>query len=336
MSVAVLDKPGRFVLKQSEVPGPSTDELLVKVRYCGICGSDLHTFLGNNLFVNLPAVLGHEMVGEVVATGPDVQHVQVGDRVTYEPTNHCGTCRYCAEGFYNLCSQRTPTIGSYREYVVFRERQVHKVPASISDREATLIEPLASALHAVEVADLNRGQRVLIIGSGTIGILLAASARMRQAAYVVVTNRSSQKLETARRFGADETIHTPESSMPQVLNEQVGEETIDIVFDTVASRDSIDCGLSVLRKGGSLIVVGTPAKTTTVDVARIFTGERRVVGVLKYRNEFPEAISLLSNTDLDLSSLVSAVFPLKDIQAAFAEIAGNSSRYIKCLIAPGN
>ena len=334
MISAILERPRSFMLREGKIPRVDGDQVLIRVYYCGICGSDLHTFLGHNPFVALPAILGHEMVGEVVATGSDVRRFRIGDRVTYEPTNHCGRCLYCAREQYNLCMNRTPTIGSFREFTVMREDQLHRVPKAVPDQAAVLIEPLASALHALDVCQLERGQRVLVLGSGAIGILLTASSKQRGAEYVAATNRSRPKLRIARRFGADDAIHTPEPDCADLLRKRVGEHRIDTVFDTVATSALIGSALSVLKKGCTLVIVGTPISMVEADFSRILINELHVAGSLKYRGNFPEAIEVLANPSSDYSSLISRTFALKDIQAAFEEVTANSSAYIKCLIRP--
>ena len=329
---AVLEKPRHFALQREEVPKISGDQLLIRVHYCGICGSDIHTYLGHNPFIQLPAVLGHELVGKIAAVGPAVRDMRVGDRVTYEPTNHCGNCRYCLDGMYNLCLNRTPTVGAFREFTVLRESQVHRVPARVGDKAGALIEPLASALHALDVGQLERGQRVLVIGSGAIGILITASAKLRGAGYVAVTNRSRPKLSIAANYGAEEGIHTPGPRPAETVLERLGENAIDIVFDTVANSETIGCALSVLKKGGILVIVGTPLEAFAADFPRILINELRVAGSLKYRGNFQEAISILSESGFDFPSLITRIFPLQDIQQAFEEINANSARYVKCLI----
>ena len=332
MIEAVLEKPRHFMLQRKEIPEISDDQLLIRVHYCGICGSDIHTYLGHNPFIQFPTVLGHELIGRIAAVGSAVKNVGVGDRVTYEPTNHCGTCRYCFDGQYNLCLNRTPTIGSFREFTVLRESQVHQVPAAVGDEVGTLIEPLASALHALDVGQLQKGQRVLVIGSGTIGILITASAKLREARSVAVTNRSLGKLSIAKEFGAEEGIHTPDPKHTEIVLDRLGENEIDIVFDTVANNETIECALTVLKKGGTLVIVGTPLEPFEADFPRILINELSVAGSLKYRGNFPEAISILANSGLDFSSLITRIFPLEDIQQAFEEVNVNSAKYVKCLI----
>jgi L-iditol 2-dehydrogenase len=198
-----------------------------------------------------------------------------------------------------------------------------------------LIEPLASALHALDVADIQPGQRILIVGSGTMGLLILVAAKQRGVQYAAVCNRSLPKLDIARLLGADEAIHTPESISSDAVSARVGERRIDAVFDTVANSASIACGLSVLKRGRTLVLVGTPVQTVETDFSKILINELKVAGSLKYRHNFPEAIDMLSGDSgrkTDFDALISRKFPLKDIQQAFEEITANSAKYIKCLI----
>lgn len=335
MLQAILVKPERFVLEEVEVPRPARDEVLVRVLYCGICGSDVHTYRGGNSFVRYPALLGHELAGEVVTTGPGVAGFTPGQRVTFEPTNECGECVRCRAGEYNLCLKRTPTQGAFREYVPLRADRTYAVSNRVDARHIVLVEPLASALHALDTAAFRSGESVLVYGAGTIGQLVAEAARLRGAEYVAVVNRSVPKLEIARRNGADEVIHVPEGLPCERAIERIGRDRFDVAFDTVATEDSFGCSLKSLRSGGRLVVVGTPSGQIPLDVVNVMLRELKVLGCLKYRNNFPEALRMIEHGRIHADAYLSRTVALEDVESAFREILTDGSRLVKCLISPG-
>ena len=178
------------------------------------------------------------------------------------------------------------------------------------------------------------GESALVYGAGTIGQLIAEAAKLRGAKYVAVVNRTAAKLETARRNGADEVIHAPDGLPCETVIERVGADRVDVVFDTVATEASLGCSARTLRKGGRLVVVGTPAEPIQTDIGIVMFNELKILGSLKYRNSFPEAIRTIEQGGIHAAGYISASFPLEDVENAFREIDRESARYLKCLITP--
>lgn len=331
---AVLREPFRFEVLEADKPRLADDEILMKVKYCGICGSDLHAYAGKNQFSRFPYVPGHEFVGTVEETGRNVRKFRPGQVVTAEPGIECGRCIYCTRGDYQLCTNTSPADGAFAEYAVLKEWKTFAVPPSVDFQKATLVEPVACALHAMDIAPMKKGLNVLVQGAGPIGQLLHRAARARGARSVAITDLFESRLALATAKGATSAIRITEGYTPDNLVKAVGPDTIDVVFDTVANEFSMNCAVSVVKKGGTIVVVGVPSTRVCFDLGRVMYNELRVVGDLMYKDNFPTAIRMVSRDLVDTGGLITKVYKLEDIGEAFREIAEGKDKYMKCLVEP--
>ncbi len=334
MRKAVLREPFRFELVDAEIPKIADDELLVKVKYCGICGSDLHAYAGKNQFSSFPYVPGHEFVGTVEETGRNVKRFKAGQVVTVEPGIPCRRCIYCVRGDYQLCSNTSSADGAFAQYAVVKEWKTFAVPPSVDFQKATLVEPVACALHAIDLAQMQKGQNVLIQGAGPIGQLLGRTSHALGARSVVITDLYESRLSLAKEKGATATIRITDGYTPGDLLKEVGPDFIDIVFDTVSSDFSMNCDVHAVKKGGTIVVVGVPPAKVCFDLGKVMFNELRVVGDLMYKNNFPAAMKMVSRNLIDTEGLVTKVFSLEEIGNAFRLISEAKDTYMKCLVEP--
>ncbi|HTO22799.1 MAG TPA: alcohol dehydrogenase catalytic domain-containing protein [Spirochaetia bacterium] len=333
MRKAVLREPLRFELVDTDIPRIADDELLVKVRYCGICGSDLHAYAGKNQFSRFPYVPGHEFVGVVQDAGRNARF-KAGQMVTVEPGIQCNRCLYCRRGDYQLCTNQASLDGAFADYAVTKAWKTFAVPPSVDAQTATLIEPLACALHAMDLAGMKKGWNVLVQGAGPIGQLLVRTARTLGAQSVAVTDLFESRLSLARQGGASAPVRVTDGYTPGRLVEEIGADVIDVVFDTIANDFSMGCGVAVVKKGGTVVVVGVPATKVCFDLGKVMYNELRVVGDLMYRDNFPTAISMVSRKKIDTQGMISRVFALAEIGEAFRQIEEGKDRFMKCLVEP--
>ena len=308
---AVLYGPGDVRIEERSVPEPGPDEVLVRVTSVGVCGSDVHYFEHGRIadfVVRNPMVLGHEGAGVVVASGPGVA-VAPGTRVAMEPGIPCGRCRVCRAGRYNLCPDvaffaTPPFDGLFCEYVVTKADFVHPLPDSLSDEAGAMIEPLSVGLWANRKAGVRAGSRVLVTGSGPIGVLAALVAKASGAAHVTVTDINTARLDQARHLGVDETVDVSDglptlNVQPDTLIECTGLE--DVICDAVES----------LASGGTAVFVGmSPHERVQVPLGVIQSREIAVHGCFRYANTYPEAIALAASGAVDLDGIVGARLPL--------------------------
>src|SRR5499433_3166456 len=269
MQAAFCRGPGNVVLDDVERPTPGAGEVVVRVRNCGICGSDLHWYHGHMM---IPSVCpGHEIAGEVADVGAGVTTLRAGDLVAVEGIASCGSCRYCAAGTYHLCPANGivgMTIpGGYAEYLRIPARHCFPTPVTVPFDVAALSEPLAVAVHGVRIAGLAIGQRVLVLGAGTIGLMAVLAARAGGAGEVLVTARRPQQKAAALALGADRVFDDTDEA---ALLEAASDNPIDLVLESVGgTAATLDTAVAACRPGGTICLLGV--YTSAVSFPAIFT-----------------------------------------------------------------
>lgn len=252
---------GHLEVMDVEEPLMGPDQVKIEVKYAGVCGTDLHTFEGRYK-VKAPVTLGHEFSGEVVAVGGNVTHVQVGDRVTSETTFYiCGTCEYCKSGHYNLCSTRkglgTQQNGGFAKYVVARKESVHRLPANVDYLSAALTEPLACAHHAISKAAVKRGEVVVVLGPGPIGLLTAQIAKSCGATVVITgLEKDRIRLDKALELGIDHVVNIQAEDVKATVDSLTEGYGADVVLECTGAVPAVTMGLDILAKRGRYVQVG--------------------------------------------------------------------------------
>ncbi|MFJ9542533.1 zinc-binding dehydrogenase [Streptomyces sp. NPDC101225] len=309
-------------LEQVPAPAPGDDELLVRSTLVGVCGSDVHAALGDHPFIDLPYRPGHEVVGAVVAAGPGAEDFKTGDRIVVEPNLYCGHCPQCLAGRYNICEQLKvfgcQTPGAMADLFTIPADRVHRLPDTMTDRQAALIEPLATPVHAVAKAGDLTGRTVAVLGAGPIGLLTLIAARHAGAARTVVTDLRPAKLERARRLGADVTLNADAPDLVDRAHEVLGGR-VDVVFDCVARAQSMAQATELVAKGGQIIVVGVGAPgATPVRLDLVQDREIRIEGTLMYTAaDYRTSITLITSGAVDADEVITAVYPLEEAGKAF-------------------
>ncbi len=330
MKAAVVEKPNRLVVKQVPVPEIGEGEVLIRVKYTGICGTDWSIYSGKYSADKLPLIPGHEFSGVLERVGREARGLKEGDAVTADINMSCGTCFYCRRGNPLLCPQFTQlgihTHGSYAEFVKAPWRQVHRLPAGLELLKGAFIEPLSCVIHSAKAMGVQIGASVAILGSG-LGALHAAIARLRGAAPVIVIGRNRRRLELARRLGADVTLSLEEGSDPveevKALTEGRG---ADYVVEAVGTPQTYEQALRMVRPGGTLAAFGITGAEEAIPLRpfELVLGERKVVGSCAgVGNDWNDAIALLQYGRIDPSPLFSMVAPLEELEAALRELREN-------------
>lgn len=324
-------------IRIEDVPWPATPhdgQVLVRSRLVGICGSDLHACAGHHPFIDLPYRPGHEVVGVVDTVGPGVDGFTEGDRVVLEPNVVCGMCRRCLEGRYNICRELTvigcQTPGGMADAFLVAADRLHRLPDEVDDNLASLVEPLATPVHAVRRAGVGPGSRVAVLGAGPIGLLVLVAARAAGAAEIVVTDVLPGKLDRARRLGASVALDATAPDLLDTARASLGDGA-DVVFDCVANQASMAQAAELVDKGGVIVVVGVASGPTMVPLHLVQDRELSVLGSLMYvRDDMSHAIDLLASGAVDAADLVTATFPLDRAAEAFA--ASRDPHQVKVLI----
>mgnify|MGYP002672460420 FL=1 len=341
MRVAIMEGIGKMGFTQRPIPTPKEDEVLVKLEYVGICGSDMHyyeTGAIGDFVVEPPFVLGHEPGGTVVEVGSKVTHLKVGDRVALEPGKTCGHCRYCREGKYNLCPDvvffATPPVdGVFQEYVAHEADLCFKLPDNVSTLEGALIEPLAVGFHAAIQGDAHLGQKAVVMGAGCIGLvsLMALKARGVQEVYVV--DVMDKRLDKALELGATAVINGKKEDVVARLNQLTGGMGTDLAIDTAGSEFTVRQAIMAAAKGSTIVLVGY-SRTGEMNMPTdfILNKELTLKSVFRYRHIYPIAIEAVASGKVNLKGIVSNIFPLSDIQNAMDESIRNKADIVKSVI----
>jgi len=329
MRAAYFNGKGIITIGESVPIKPGPDEVRIDVAYCGICGSDVHIFEGGALAdrVLAPQVIGHEMSGEIIEVGSEVKGWSVGDRVVVRPLDPCDECPACRAGYSHICYKLNfmgvDTAGAFQRYWTVKARTLHRLPDSLPLDQAALIEPLGVACHDIRRGGLQAGERAVVIGGGPIGILIALAAKY-DGAQVLVSEVNPYRVDLARDMGLD-VINPKESDLTQEVIERTGGAWADIAFEVTGTAAGAAAMTQVLRARGRAVVVGVPAEPPEVDLARVFLRELSIHGARVYEPEdYDKAIKLAASGALPLDKLISARWPVAQLQRAIEEIMSGS------------
>jgi 2-desacetyl-2-hydroxyethyl bacteriochlorophyllide A dehydrogenase len=331
----VVVHPGHISVEQAEVPTPAPDEALVRSVVSGICGSDTHAAHGRHPFVALPYHPGHEVVGVVEAVGTDVTTLAVGDRVTAEPDLPCWHCKMCTTGRENLCENLRffgcgYDQGGMADYFTLPANRLHTVPDGLDYRTAALIEPLSTPVHAVRLAGDVAGKAAVVLGAGTIGLLLLSVLRARGVGRVVVTDPLADKRDRATKLGADAVVDAMAGDVVRQVREALG-QSADVVFDCVAIQSSVHQAIAMADKGGTVVVVGVPAAEVTIPLPIIQDHQIRIQGSATYLSaDYTDSIALLQSGAVKADDFITATRPLEQVAEAFD--LSTSGHHIKVLV----
>jgi L-idonate 5-dehydrogenase len=344
MRAAVIHAP--HDLRVEDVPEQTfgADDVKVRIDAGGICGSDLHYYHHGGfgtVRIKEPMILGHEIVGTVIATGAHVTSVRTGDKVAVNPSLPCGVCRYCLDGHSNHCldmrfygsAMRTPHVqGGFREELVCAREQAIKLPPDVAITEAAFAEPLSVCLHAARQAGPLLGKRVLVTGTGPIGALLIMVARQAGAREIVTTDLLDPPLALAAKIGADRTINT--RTNPTGLDVYaVDKGTFDVVFEAAGAAPALAVAIAVARPGATIVQVGNNADATPpVPLNLLVAKEISLRGTFRFHEEFAWAVDFITSRRIDVRPLLTEIVPLADAVRAF-DLATDRSRAMKVLLA---
>lgn len=320
-------------LREVAMPRPGEHEVLVAVKSCGVCGSDLHFYTHGRIgdfVVRDPLVLGHEAAGEVVELGPGVKTLKLGDRVAMEPGVPCRRCAHCLSGRYNLCQDvvfysAPPHDGFFREYVALPEDFCYLLPEGVSTEAGATVEPLAVGLQGIGLVGLRPGDEVVLLGAGPIGLLATAAARALGAGRITVVDLAPARLAFALKMGADRTVPAEEAT-------ETLRDSADVLLDCVAVEETLEQGVEIIKPGGRVAWVGMAAHTATLPFQKFQVKEALVTGVFRYANRFGPAVALLASGAVKTDLLITKRFDFPDVAAALAYARDNRQSALKTMV----
>lgn len=338
---AILVTPGTMKIQDAPMPEPKDDEVLLKVEYVGICGSDIHGFESGPFIPpkdpNQKIGLGHECGGTVVGVGSKVKKIKVGDRVNIEPGIPCGKCKFCLSGHYNICpdvdflATQPNYRGALTNYITHPESLTYKLPDNMDTMEGALVEPAAVGMHAAMEADVKPGKKIVILGAGCIGLMTLQACRVMGATEIVVVDMIEKRLDMAAKLGAMGTINGGKEDTVARAKEILGDLGADIVFETAGARATAAQTTKLVMRGGRIMIVGTVPGDTPVNFLSI-NREVKIQTVFRYANNYPMTIEAISSGRFDVKSMVTDIYDYKDVQRAFEESLSRKSEIIKGVI----
>mgnify|MGYP005778760401 FL=1 len=341
MKVAVMLGIGKMGFEERDIPNPKDDEVLVKLEYVGICGSDLHYYetgaIGDYV-VNPPFVLGHEPGGTVVEVGKNVKHLKVGDRVALEPGKTCGHCEFCKTGRYNLCPDvvffATPPVdGVFQEYVAHEADLCFKLPDNVSTLEGALIEPLAVGFHAAIQGEAHLGQRAVVMGAGCIGLVSMMALKARGVSEVYVVDIMEKRLEKALELGATEVINGAKENVLERVKQLTDGAGVDLVIETAGTEITTRQAIHMAKKGSNIVLVGySKSGEMTLPMSLALDKELTFKTVFRYRHIYPMAIDAVAAGKVNLKGIVTDIFGLDEAQKAMDYSVNNKADIVKAVI----
>lgn len=337
MKACYVVSPEKVEIKEMAKPTLQEEEVLIRVHYAGVCGSDLHLFHGTHPFRKPPEILGHEVVGEIVEIGSKVTDLHIGDRVTVEPHLGCGHCDLCRSGNENLCRTKIAPgsakwIGTFVNYFKAPASKTHRLNDVVPDEIGVLVEPFAVAVHAINQISIAERESMVILGSGTIGLFTVVAAKAAGYKTIIATDTQQFNREMAEKFGANITLDPLKCDVAEEVKKVTGGNGADVAVVATGAANIIDQASSSVRKRGEVVLVAMITKTIPVYTYSFVFNEQKLIGTMTYRpQDFQEAVDLVNN-GLDLNGFVTQIFPIHQTQEALDTLAQKKENVVKVLV----
>ncbi len=340
---AFLLQKKKFVIDEIGTPDCRDDEVLVRIKAVGICGSDAHYFLEGKIgdqIVPEKFIIGHEAAGEVIETGSNVKSVKAGDRVFIEPGISCGNCEFCITGRPNLCPYvkflgTPPVLGAFRQYIVMPEKNLIKLPDELSFAEGTLAEPLAIAIYGVRLSNFQAGDSVAILGTGPIGLSVLFCCRVGGAGKIFATEIIKQRAEMAEKLGADYVYLADRQDVNSEIFEITNGRGVDIAYECAGKQETINQMISISSIGGKSVIFGIPEEGLIFfDPHTVRRKQLPIITVRRSAFTTSVALEQMCKSPIKFSSIITHRFPLEKIQEALEIVSTRSNGVIKAIIEP--
>lgn len=331
----------KMEIRDIDMPKIKDDQVLVKMEYVGICGSDVHYLEHGSIgdfVVEGDFILGHECAGTIVEIGKGVTDLTVGDKVALEPGATCGQCEFCKSGKYNLCPDveflaTPPYHGCLENYIAFPANMCFKLPENITSKEGALVEPLAVGMHAAEQGDVKLGSSVVILGAGCIGLVTLLACKAYGATDITVVDVMQKRLDYAMKLGATRVINAMEEDTLEKMNEITKGAGSDIIIETAGSKITVKQTSYLVKAGGTIVLVGlAPEDIIEFNFAKIMNKEATIKSVFRYRNIYPKAINAIAKGIIDISGIVTHEFNFEETEKAFEFVINNKNDVVKAVI----
>jgi len=344
MKALILKEYNKFELIDMVKPVVKRDdEVLLKVKACGICGSDVHGMDGSTGRRIPPIVMGHEASGIIEEVGSNVREWSKGDRVTFDSTIYCGKCHFCQRGQINLCDNRRVAgvscsdyrqHGAFAEYIVVPQHILYRLSEGITFEQATMVEALSIAFHAVRRTPITLNDTVVVVGAGMIGILVIQSLRLAGCGNIIAVDIDDRKLTNAKKLGADYGFNSSMANVKEEVLKLTQNRGADCSFEVVGISPAVKTGIDVLRKGGSLTLVGNISAQIDFPLQAVVTREVTLYGSCSSNGEYPACLDMIVRKKIDVDSLISAVASLSEGASWFKRLYAKEPGLMKVILTP--
>jgi L-iditol 2-dehydrogenase len=339
----VLKEYGSLAVEEVARPEPGPGEVLVRVRACGICGSDVHGLDGSTGRRIPPIIMGHEGAGEIAEVGAAVRGWKPGDRVTFDSTVYCGRCWHCLRGEVNLCDERRVLgvscaefrrDGAFAEYVAVPSHILYRLPDSLSFEKAAMVEAVSVAVHAVKRTPLAPGASVVVLGAGMIGLLVIQVLRAAGCARVIAVDLDEDRLRLALRLGATAALRAGSPRLGAEVRALCDGRGADAVFEVVGLASTVAAAIECARKGGSVTLVGNAEPRVDLPLQAVVTRQLTLIGSCASAGEYPECLELIASGRVNVTDSISASAPLEEGAAWFGRLRAREKGLMKVLLTP--
>ena len=343
MKALVLTEYNHFAIQDVPQPQAAPQEVLIQVRACGLCGSDIHGMDGSSGRRIPPIIMGHEASGVIAQVGRGVTAWQPGDRVTFDSTIWCGACSFCASGRGNLCENRRVLgiscaefrqDGALAEYVAVPQNIVYRLPDGLSFEQAAMVEPVSVAVHGVGRVSVRLNDTAVVVGSGMIGLLVVQALRAAGCGRILAVDVQPARLELACRLGADEGLSPKETDVVAEVLRRTGGRGADVVMEAVGLPETVALAIASVRKGGAVGLVGNLAAEAPLPLQAVVTREITLYGSCASSGEYPACLDMIARGTIQLEPLISAVAPLNEAPAWFARLYKGNEGLMKVIVTP--
>ncbi len=343
MKAMVLKEYHQLVYQ--DVPEPTTgpDDVLIEVKACGVCGSDVHGMDGSTGRRIPPIIMGHEAAGIIVQVGSNVKDVRPGERVTFDSTVYCGSCFYCLRGAINLCDHRRVLgvscdeyrhNGAFAEYVAVPQHILYRLPQDVSFEHAAMVEPCSIAFHAVSRTPTSLNDTAVVVGVGMIGLLVVQTLRAVGCGKIIAIDVEPDKLDLSRQLGADITLNSLEAETGSEIQKLTDNRGADIVIEAVGISQSVKTALASVRKGGAVTVIGNLSPHVELPLQRLVAREITLYGSCASRGDYPACLDMMARGAIKVDPLISAVAPLCEGANWFRRLYQKEKGLLKVILVP--
>lgn len=342
MKALVLTDYKKMEYTDFEDPVISDNEVLVHIKACGICGSDVHGYDGSTGRRRPPVIMGHEASGIIEAVGDAVTGWKIGDRVTFDSTIYCNQCEPCLRGEINLCENRRVLgcsceeyrrHGCFAEYVAIPQHILYKLPDNVTFEQAAMVEPLSIAVHALSLVSYEKGATAAVVGAGKIGLLLIQVLRASGFSKIYALKHSTRDFDLIRSIGADECLITDDKAAAHIL-EETGGKGVDFVFECAGKAGAYLVCVDICKKGGSIVLIGNSTPTVEIPIQKIVTRQIRLQGSCASAGEYDLCLKLISDGKVDVDRLIAATAPLSEGAYWFDKLYHEPGSGLKVILNP--